>query len=183
FGRRLLLAAAIGLLVAGVQAASALAGPGMIVGADEDTFVWGNSQQAASDARMLGLKAVRITRQWHPGESKVPADFQDTIYRIVGDVSGLRLVVSLYGRPEDAPRTEEARREFCSYVADLIEVNPQITDVVIWNDADGSSAAPADYEALLAACWDAAHAVQATANVVAATATKASAIPGGFTIG
>ncbi len=195
FGRRLLLAAAIGLLVAGVQAASALAGPGMIVGADEDTFVWGNSQQAASDARMLGLKAVRITRQWHPGESKVPADFQDTIYRIVGDVSGLRLVVSLYGRPEDAPRTEEARREFCSYVADLIEVNPQITDVVIWNDpndqsfwapqfnADGSSAAPADYEALLAACWDAAHAVQATANVVAAAASKASAIPGGFTIG
>src|SRR5581483_6425499 len=194
FGRRLLLAAAIGLLVAGVQAASALAGPGMIVGADEDTFVWGNSQQAASNARMLGLKAVRITHQWHPGESKVPADFQDTIYRIVGDVSGLRVVVSLYGRPEDAPRTDEARRQFCSYVADLIEVNPQISDVVIWNDpndqawwapqfnGDGSSAAPAEYEALLAACWDAAHAAQTGANVIAAAAAKVSALPGGFTI-
>ena len=99
----------VGVLAVAFQAAPALAGPGMIVGADEDSFVWGNSQQTASNARMLGLRAVRITRQWHPGESKVPADFQDTIYRIVGDVSGLRLVVSLYGRPEDTPRTDDAR--------------------------------------------------------------------------
>jgi hypothetical protein len=193
--RRLLLATTVALLAAAVQAVPALGGPGMIVGADEDMFVWGNAQEAASNARMLGLKAVRITHQWHPGESKVPADFQDTIYRIVGDVSGLRVVVSLYGRPDDAPRTDEARQQFCSYVADLMKVNPQITDVVIWNDPndqawwapqfnpDGSSAAPAEYEALLAACWDAAHAVQASANVVAAAAAKVSALPGGFTIG
>jgi len=193
--RRLLLAAATALLASAATAVPALAGPGMIVGADEDAFVWGNAQQSASNARMLGLKAVRITHQWHPGEWKVPADFQDAIYRIVGDVSGLRVVVSLYGRPEDAPRSDEARQQFCSYVADLMKVNPQITDVVIWNDpndqawwapqfdADGSSAAPAEYEALLAACWDAAHAVQTGANVVAAAASKVSALPGGFTIG
>jgi hypothetical protein len=190
-----LLAATVGVLVAAFHAAAAFAGPGMIVGADEDSFVWGDSQQQASNARMIGLKAVRITRQWRPGESKVPPDFQDTIYRIVGDVSGLRIVVSLYGRPEDAPRTDEARRQFCSYVADLITVNPQIKDVVIWNDpndqawwapqfnADGTSAAPGDYEQLLAACWDAAHAANANANIVSAAVSRASAIPGGFTVG
>ena len=106
---RLLLAAIIGTLFVAFQAATALAGPGMIVGADEDSLVWGSAQQPASNARALGLKAIRITRQWHPGESKVPSDFQDTIYRIVGEVSGLRIVVSLYGRAEDTPRTEEAR--------------------------------------------------------------------------
>ena len=193
--RRLLLAAIIGTLFVGFQAATALAGPGMIVGADDDSLVWGSAQQPASNARALGLKAIRITRQWHPGESKVPSDFQDTIYRIVGDVSGLRIVVSLYGRAEDTPRTDEARRQFCSYVADMITVNPQIKDVVIWNDpndqafwapqynADGSSAAPADYEALLATCWDAAHAVNPNVNIVSTFVSRASAIPGGFTVG
>ncbi len=192
---RLLLAAIIGTLFVAFQAATALAGPGMIVGADEDSLVWGSAQQSASNGRALGLKAIRITRQWHPGESKVPSDFQDTIYRIVGEVSGLRIVVSLYGRAEDAPRTDEARQQFCSYVADMITVNPQIQDVVIWNDpndqpfwapqynADGSSAAPADYEALLATCWDAAHAANPNVNIVSTFVSKASAIPGGFTVG
>ena len=95
----------IGALGAAFQAASALAGPGMIVGADEDSLVWGNSQQTASNARALGLKAIRITRQWHPGESKVPSDFQDTLYRLVGDVSGLRVVVSAL---RSRPRTRRA---------------------------------------------------------------------------
>jgi hypothetical protein len=192
---RFLLMALVGVLAVAFQAAPALAGPGMIVGADEDSFVWGDSQQAASNARMLGLRAVRITRQWHPGESKVTADFQDTIYRIVGDVSGLRIVVSLYGRPEDAPRTDDARRQYCGYLADLTGVNPQITDFVIWNDpndqsfwtpqydADGSSAAPADYEALLATCYDALHAANPLANVISTAVSKASPNPGGFTVG
>src|SRR5439155_1540778 len=85
--------------------------------------------QPAPSASMIGLKAMRITHQWNPGESTVPADFQDTIYRIVGDMSGMRIVVSLYGRPEDTPRTDEARQQYCSYVADLTKVNPQITDI------------------------------------------------------
>ena len=193
--RRLVLTVLLGALAAAIQAAPTLAGPGMVVGADDDSLVWGNSQQTASNARALGLKAVRITRQWHPGESTVPPDFQDTLYRIIGDVSGLRVVVSLYGRPEDTPRTDEARRQYCSYVADMLKVNPQIRDVVIWNDAneqafwspqfnaDGTSAAPADYEALLATCWDAAHAANPSTNVISAAVSKTSPIPGGFTIG
>jgi hypothetical protein len=192
---RLLLPALVGVLAVAVHAAPAHAGPGMIVGADEDTPVWGDALQTASTGRALGLRAVRITRRWRPGESKVPSDFQDTIYRIVGDFSGLRIVVTLYGRAEDTPRTEEARRQYCSYLADMVKVNPQITDVVIWNDpndqvfwapqynADGSSAAPADYAALLGTCWDALHAAHLNANVIATAVSRASAIPGGFTVG
>ncbi len=189
FWGRLLLAASIGILWAAFQAVSAFAGPGMIVGADEDQFVWGNSALQASNARMIGLKAVRITRQWHPGESKVPSDFQDTIYRLVGDVSGLRIVVSLYGAPADTPRTDEARQQYCSYVADLVTVNPQVTDIVIWNDPNDQTwwapqeTAAADYEALLATCWDAAHAANPNVNIISTLVSKASPIPNGFTIG
>ena len=192
---KLSFAAIVAVLFVAFQAATALAGPGMIVGADEDSLVWGSAQQPASNAHALGLKAIRITRQWHPGESKVPADFQDTIYRIVGEVSGLRMVVTLYGRPEDTPRTDDARKQYCGYIADMITVNPQIEDVVIWNDptdqafwapqydAGGSAASPADYEALLATCWDAAHAVNPDVNIISTLVSKASAIPGGFTVG
>jgi hypothetical protein len=39
---------------------------------------------------VIRLKALRITRQWHPGEAKVPPDFQDMLDRIVLDASGVR---------------------------------------------------------------------------------------------
>jgi len=89
---KLFFAVIVAVLFVAFQAATALAGPGMIVGADEDSLVWGSAQQPASNARALGLKAIRITRQWHPGESKVPADFQDASRdasrELSGDVSG-----------------------------------------------------------------------------------------------
>jgi hypothetical protein len=65
---------------------------------------------------------------------------------------------------------------------------------VIWNDPndgafwkpqlgpDGNSIAPADYESLLAACYDAAHAVRTGVNVVADAASKGSDTPGAFTL-
>src|SRR4051812_33132496 len=124
----------VGMLVAGFQSVSAFAGHGLVVGADDDALIWGNSQQTASTARMIGLKAMRITRQWHPGEAKVPVDFQDTIYRLVGDMSGLRIVVSLYGRPEDTPHTDQARPQDRNYIAALRTRNPHGTDNLNWND-------------------------------------------------
>ena len=49
-------------------------------------------------------------------------------------------------------------------------------------NAGGTSASPADYEALLAECWDQAHAVTKTANVIAVAVSKSSSIPGAFTL-
>ena len=36
--------------------------------------------------------------------------------------------------PQDAPRTDDARTQYCSFVADLLRDNPEIDDVAIWND-------------------------------------------------
>jgi hypothetical protein len=178
-----------------VLPAAAATGPSFFVGVDEDAFVWGNSQLNASIAHTLGVKAVRITLRWRPGESTVPGDVANTLDRLVLDASGLRVVVSVYGLAADTPRTEESRGQFCGFVADLLKRNPQIDDVVIWNDPNdstfwspqfgsgGQSAAPADYEALLAQCWDAAHAVRESANVVSLMVSKAPPAPGAFTLG
>jgi hypothetical protein len=154
----------------------------------------GHSQQTASVARTLGLKSVRVTLQWKPGQTQVPATSQLALQRMVFDAWGIRVVASVYGNPQDAPRTADARAQYCSFVADLLRDNPEIDDVSIWDDpndgsfwtpqfdADGKSVAPADYEALLATCYDAAHAVRPNANVIAVAVSKSSAVPGAFTL-
>jgi hypothetical protein len=191
--RALLTCALAGALLAPSQAAPAAAA-GFFVGADEDALVWGNSAETASTARTLGLRAVRITVPWRPGQSRVPPVYQQALTRLLLDSWGLRVVVSVYGGAADAPRTEQARAQYCDFVADLLADNPAIRDVAIWNDPNdgafwspqfgpgGRSVAAADYEALLAECWDRAHGVRKEANVIAVAVSKNSAIPGAFTL-
>jgi hypothetical protein len=74
-------------------------------------------------------------------------------------------------------------------VASLLRRYPGVNDVVVWNEpnkgrfwqpqfgADGTSAAPAAYEALLARCWDTLHAVRPGANVIAASAARGNDNP------
>ncbi|MGE5272935.1 MAG: hypothetical protein ACM3QU_04065 [Verrucomicrobiota bacterium] len=177
-----------------VAASPAAAAPSFFVGTDENALLSGNSQQVASVARALGLRSVRISLQWQPGQTQVPAATQLALTQLSLDSWGLRVVVSIEGRAQDAPRTVGARTQYCSYVADLFRDNPEINDVVIWNDPNdggfwmpqfgpnGDSIAPGDYESLLAACYDAAHAVRSGANVIAATVSKSSDTPGAFTL-
>ena len=119
-----------------------------------------------------------------------PGRLPERARRLLLDSYGIRVVVSVYGLAADAPRTPDARSAYCSFVADLLRDNPEIDDVAIWNDPNdgtfwvpqfgtgGASAAPADYEALLAQCYDAAHAVRKSANVIAVAVSKRSRHPG-----
>ena len=194
-GSKLLaLTVAVAFAAATHAAAAPAATRSFFVGAEEDAFLWGNSQQTASVARTLGLKSVRVTLQWKPGQTQVPASSRLALQRMALDAWGIRIVASVYGNPQDAPRTADARAQYCSFVVDLLRDNPEIDDVSLWDDpndgtfwapqfdADGKSVAPADYEALLATCYDAAHAVRANANVIAVAVSKSSATPGAFTL-
>ncbi len=116
----MLLFALIGTIGAALYATPALAaGSSFFVGADEDSLLWGSSQETASIARGLGLRSIRITLQWHPGETKVSAEYQRLLDKLQLDTGGLRVVVSVYGKAADAPRTDAARGEYCGYVADV----------------------------------------------------------------
>ncbi len=187
--RRLLVAVLAGLALA----SPASAGTGLFVGLDEDAVKWGRSQLTSSVAQALGVSAVRITIPWQPGQSRVPGDYRQLLDRVVAGTWGLRLVVSVYGSADQAPRTEVARAQYCDFVADLLRAQPTIADVVIWNDPndgafwspqlnpDSTSAAPAAYEALLARCWDAAHSVRPAANVIGLTVSKGASDPTALT--
>jgi hypothetical protein len=201
---RLLVAALVAVLGAALQSGSAPAAKArpagkaatrsFFVGTDEDSLLWGNSQQTASIARSLGLRAIHITMRWQPGQTQVTAVYQRLLDKLQLDTGGLRLVVSVYGKATDAPQTDAARGQYCDFVADLVRRNPEIEDVVIWNDPNdgtfwmpqfdpgGASVAPAQYEALLARCWDEAHAASPDVNVISAAVSKSSTIPGAFTL-
>jgi hypothetical protein len=109
-----------------------------------------------------------------------PSDVGD-FDRMVRATTGLRIVVTVYGTARAAPLDDAAREAYCSYVRDLVTRYPTINDVVIWNEpnlgffwqpqfkADGTSAAPAAYEALLARCWEVLHAVRPGVNVIMTT--------------
>jgi hypothetical protein len=177
-----------------VPAAPPTAVPPFFVGTDEDALLWGNSQQVSSVARTLGLRSVDVTLPWKPGQTQVAAADQAALQRLSFDAWGIRIVVRVWGRAADAPRTTEARAQYCAYVADLLRDNHEIDDVAIWNDPNdglfwgpqfgpaGQSVAPADYEALLAACYDTAHEVRPNANVISMAVSKSSDTPGAFTL-
>jgi hypothetical protein len=79
----------------------------------------------------------------------------------------------------DAPQTEDARDAYCEFLRSIVARYQRIRDVVVWNepnksffwepqfDAQGRSAAPAAYEALLARCWDVLHGEREDVNVLA----------------
>jgi hypothetical protein len=196
-GRLLVLVAVLGAFAAASAAPASAAAPGFFVGVDDDAAKWGRAQAVGEIANDLGLKSLRMTLAWRPGDTKLTATQHTMLDRAIAGTWGLRIVISVYGKPADAPRTEEMRTAYCNYVADLLRGYPSVDDVVIWNDpndgafwlpqynADGTSAAPRDYAALLARCYPLLHEVRPGVNVIALTATKSAddkAQPGAHTV-
>jgi hypothetical protein len=156
---------------------------GLFVGASEDNIKWRTSE-ALAVARDLGLKAFRVTVAWHPGMSSVGKETAAELDSALATSFGLRVVVAVYGKADEAPRDAAARDEFCSFTKSLLMRYPLANDVVIWNepnlsyfwrpqfDDDRSSAAPAAYEALLARCWDVLHAYRPAVNVITNTSPR-----------
>jgi hypothetical protein len=170
------------------------AAPGLLVGVADDQLKWTDkpqAQRALGYTRDLGIRAVRVTVPWQPGETRLGVDDRRPVDRMILATwgGGLRVVLAVYGRADDAPRSDAERDSYCTFVASLLRRYPGVNDVVIWNepnvsafwrpqfDPDGTSAAPADYEALLARCWDAMHAVRAGVNVIAASAARGNDNP------
>ncbi|MGZ8694400.1 MAG: hypothetical protein ACXWYS_03060, partial [Gaiellaceae bacterium] len=167
--------AVVALAVCAVAASAARAERGMFVGVGDDLFKI-EGAVGTSYAGDLRLGAVRVTLRWHDGATTLaPTDAAD-LERAVQ--TGRRVVVSVYGAWQEAPADESERDAYCSYVRDMLEREPAIRDVVIWNEPnlsifwraqfnpDGTPASPAAYEALLARCWDVLHAARPDVNVV-----------------
>jgi hypothetical protein len=167
------------LLAAPAGAGSAASGGSFFFGFTEDAP---KERGAAAylPARDLGASAFRITVMWDTGQTQ-PTDAQVAqLERAIGAASGIRVVLAVYADTAvEAPQTAAQRNDYCTYVRNVLVRYPSVRDVVIWNEpnaqffwrpqfnADGSSAAPAAYQALVARCWDVLHASRSDVNVIA----------------
>jgi hypothetical protein len=159
----------------------------MTFGFSDDAPKW-HGDAAVAPAAYLGAGAFRLTLYWNPGETDLDAFRRAELAQGARSVAarGLRVVLAVFADAgSKAPVDALAREQYCAFVRAAVTREPAIRDVVIWNepnsarfwqpqfDADGESAAPAAYAALLARCYDVLHAVRPDVNVVGlATASR-----------
>jgi hypothetical protein len=175
--RRVLLIAAAAAVLA--LPAAAAAGPGLLLGIDDDLGKWDGNSPVAGAIADLGATVQRITVIWLPGENDISGLEAMNVQSAIDRAPHARTVLAVYGRrPADAPQTPPARTEFCTFVRGLLRHYPSIRDVVIWNEVNRAEfwwpqkEAPAKYEALLGRCHDLLHASRPDVNVISSTSTR-----------
>ena len=153
----------------------ASAAPGLLLGVDDDSLKWhAHTSSLLSIYGALGLGAVRVTVSW-PADGRARTELQ----RVANAGRTIRVVLAVTGDPGAPPLDAAARDDYCGYAASLLRRYPWIHDVAIWTEPNSSlfwkprQGAAAAYEALLATCWDAVHAAQPAANVIATSAPHA----------
>jgi len=128
--------------------------------------------------REAGFRAVGITSFWQPGLSAPPPEELAVLRDVAARADGVRIFLAVY-QPGSAttPVTDEARRQFASYVAAIVRDVPELGDVIVGNEpnlnrfwlpqfgADGSDVAAPVYFALLAAAHDAVKAARPEVRV------------------
>ncbi|MGI9657403.1 MAG: hypothetical protein ACR2OD_00735, partial [Gaiellaceae bacterium] len=164
--------------------------PSLLLGVADDR-IQGAPDRTADVIRGLGLGAVRILLLWQPGQANLSPAQAATVAGVVSSAPDLRVMLTTRSRlGTDAPTSAADREAYCSFVADAATRFPAIVDFGIWLEpnkqqfwapqytAGGASAAPRDYTALLARCWDVLHSVRPDVNVVGpSTASKGNDRP------
>jgi hypothetical protein len=174
---------AVALLALLALSPAARAAPGLSLGAGAeplraaDPYV---SRAGVSVIERAGFGAVRVGATWAPGRTTPgPAALLGLSNAVTAaQRAGLRVFLSV--QPEGAPATPltvRARLEFAQFVAALVRSLPGVRDVIVGNEpndgrswrpqfrADGTSAAPAAYLALLTATYDALKALDPAVTV------------------
>jgi hypothetical protein len=171
------------LAFCGLVVPTAHAGPGMSVGAAEDTAKWGGPAVAGAKmdvAQLGGFDTIRLTTQW-TGGAAVP-DAELTALRNAVDAAnfrGIRIFIAIFPASSAyTPLTDTARADFASYAAGIVRAFPTVNDFIVGNEpnnnyywqpqfnADGSDAAAQGYLQLLAQTYDAIKGVRPGAIVI-----------------
>jgi hypothetical protein len=181
----------LGVCVLAVIPITASAAPGpvaaaprpLVIGVDDDHAKWlARPDGLVAKYEDLGLDAVRLTIPWRSGQSR-PYRVRVYLHRAALLIqSGQRVVISVFGRPSDAPVDDASRRQYCDFLH-YIFVRIPFRDVAVWNEANSpqfwpASAGAEEYEKLLATCWSRLHALRRDVNVISTTAAHYD--PAGF---
>jgi hypothetical protein len=161
---RLLLGAALIVVVAALAATPALAGRGLVVGVNEDAAKWRPGLSSIGNDLSFGY--YRVTQAWQPGQTALTNSDTASIASASANAGSQKLLLNVFGSASAAPQNASSRAAYCDFVSSLLDRFPQIAAVNIWNEANlsyfwqpqfnrnGSSTAPSAYEALMARCFD-----------------------------
>jgi hypothetical protein len=172
-------------IVALAVAPSAFAGgPTMTIGATEDIVKQPDLVAAKAQMdrlKLAGLRGVRITQEWAPGQTEPGgADF-DALKNAVAaaQLDGVQVILSVTNHgSRTTPLSDQDQSDFATYGANVARALPYVRDYVIGNEPnlnrywlpqfglDGSDVAAPAYESLLAKAYDALKAVSPKITVL-----------------
>jgi hypothetical protein len=127
--------------------------------------------RAAAAAKQIGATLMRFSLWWSPGLSQLtPQDATLLQQTVAADAPARVMVTVSFDKGVNAPVTDAARNQFCTYARNVLEVEPKVNDIEIGNEPNyalfWSPVNPAAYEQLLALCYDVLHAARSTVNVI-----------------
>src|ERR687887_429904 len=174
-----------GVIVALAAAPAAYAGgPTMTIGATEDIVKQPDLVAAKAQMDLLklaGLKAIRPTQEWAPGQTAPSGPDFDALKNAVAaaQLDGIRVVLSVTNHgSRTTPLSDQDQSDFATYAANVARALPYVRDFVIGNEPnlnrywlpqfglDGSDVAAPAYESLLAKTYDALKAVSPKITVL-----------------
>lgn len=146
----------------------------LLVGVDDDTLKWSSRPLAVvRRQRSLGARAVRIWVPWR-GEAAPHGTRLVELARAERAAQQTTVVLAVFGFGRTTPVTDTAQRRFCSYARTALERVPRAAAVVVGNEANSRTywqGTAADYERLLARCYDLLHRFRPDVTVLDSTAS------------
>src|SRR5919109_2323306 len=165
------------ILALAVAPAAFAGGPTMTIGATEDIVKQPDLVAAKAQMdrlKLAGLRGVRITQEWAPGQTEPGGDDFDALKNAVAaaqlDAVQVILTVTNHGS-RTTPLSDQDQSDFAMYAASVARALPYVRQYIVGNEPnlnrywlpqfnpDGSDAAAPAYEALLARTYDALKAV------------------------
>lgn len=132
----------------------------LLVGVDDDTLKWtADPVGVVQWQQSLGADAVRV---WVPYDGeRAPAGARVVeLQRAEEAARRTRVVLAVFGFARDTPTTASQQQRFCSYAQRTLALVPDARAIVVWNEANSRTywnGTPAQYERLLARCYDVLH--------------------------
>ena len=164
--------------------AAVAGGPTMTIGATEDIVKQPDLVAAKAQMDLLklaGLKGVRITQEWAPGQTEPGGGDFDALKNAVAaaQLDGVRVIVSVTNHgSRTTPLSDQDQADFAAYAANVARALPYVHEYVVGNEPnlnrywlpqfglDGSDVAAPTYESLLAKTYDALKAVSPKITVL-----------------
>jgi hypothetical protein len=146
----------------------------LLVGLDDDNLKWtSHPLTVVRRQRALGARAVRVWVPWH-GESAPGSVRRIELARAERAARQTQVVLAIFGFAKHTPTTPAAQARFCGYARAVLALVPGARAVVVWNEANSRrywQGTAADYERLLARCYDDLHALDPRVVVLDSTAS------------